>query len=225
MKTVFITGAGKGIGKALKEKYLAEGWFVVAAYLKTEPDAHENLLAIKLDLTSEESISGAISDFEKTGKKIDVLINNAGVLLDVEDTDVVIQKLRDTLEVNLLGNINFTEQALPLIADGGHIINISSTAGSLDLTDDPVSHAPGLYPAYKISKAALNMYTRTLALREDIKKRGITVSSVHPGWVRTDMGGQDADMSPEEAAGYIYKFSESHPETGYFWFKGEKLAW
>ena len=57
------------------------------------------------------------------------------------------------------------------------------------------------------------------------EKRNITVSSVHPGWVRTDMGGSDATMSPEEAAEYIYKLGISRPETGQFWFKGKKYPW
>jgi NAD(P)-dependent dehydrogenase (short-subunit alcohol dehydrogenase family) len=80
------------------------------------------------------------------------------------------------------------------------------------------------YPCYKISKCALNMYTRTLASRLNEDK--ITVSSVHPGWVRTEMGGEDADMSPEEAAAHIYELAIKPPkESGQFWFKGEKMSW
>ena len=86
-----------------------------------------------------------------------------------------------------------------------------------------LSHFPYHYPSYKISKAALNMYTRTLALR--LKESDIIVSSVHPGWARTDMGGQDADISPEEAAEGIYGVATSKPETGQFWFRGKHLPW
>jgi NAD(P)-dependent dehydrogenase (short-subunit alcohol dehydrogenase family) len=75
---------------------------------------------------------------------------------------------------------------------------------------------------YKISKAALNMVTRCLAIRLDGQ---ITVSSVHPGWVKTDMGGDDADIEPEEAAEDIFTLANSQVETGQFWFKGEKFPW
>ena len=80
-----------------------------------------------------------------------------------------------------------------------------------------------LYPAYKISKAALNMYTRTLAL--ELKERGVTVSSVNPGWTKTDMGGEDAPFTPEQAAQGIYQIAVSRPPTGGFWFAGESVPW
>ena len=69
------------------------------------------------------------------------------------------------------------------------------------------------------------MYTTILAQLMTHEKRDITVSSVHPGWVRTDMGGSEAPMLPDEAAKYIYELAISHPETGCFWFKGQKYSW
>ncbi len=223
MKTVLITGVSKGVGKALAEKFLAEGWFVLGTYHTIKPVLNDNLQSFPLDLSSSKSIAECIQAIRKTGKKISVLINNAGILVDEEETTVLVNKLRETLEVNLIGTIDFTEQMISLVEDGGHIINISSTAGSLELAIDGVSHYPNHYPAYKISKAALNMYTRILAV--NLKDRDITVSSVHPGWVKTEMGGLEADISPEEAAKYIYEFAITRPETGGFWFKGEKLPW
>lgn len=79
------------------------------------------------------------------------------------------------------------------------------------------------YPAYRISKTALNMYTKTLASR--LQKQEITVSSVHPGWVKTDMGGEDAPREPEEAANQIYKLATTPHETGLFWHDNDKFAW
>ncbi len=224
MRTVLITGIGKGIGHALGEQFLSEGWFVLGTYHKAKPAPKENFLYFPLDLSLPQSISECARVIEETNKKISVLINNAGVLIDEEETAVVVKKLRETLEVNLVGTIDFTEHIVPIMEDGGHIINISSTAGSLELaTNDQASHYPYHYPAYKISKAALNMYTKTLSAR--MRNQGIIVSSVHPGWVKTAMGGLEADISPEEAGKYIYEFAMTRPETGGFWFQGEKLPW
>ena len=225
MKTILITGIGRGIGKALAEKFLAEGYFVIGTYFsKPLSYTHENLLSYKLDLSSAENIETCSKEILETKRKIDILINNAGVLEDEDETQVIVEKLRKTLEVNLIGTIDFTEHIIPLLNKGGHIINISSTASSLEMTGFAVaSHHPGYYPAYKISKTALNMYTRTLAMR--LHENSITVSSVHPGWVKTDMGGLEADITPEEAAKNIYNLAISEPETGQFWFNGEKLPW
>lgn len=222
MKTVVITGASKGIGLATAKKFLSEGWRVVGTYLNSPiPLEHENLVSFQYDQGSRESIQNAVDEVRKVGI-VDVLINNAGTLLDEDDTAVVNEKLRQTLEVNLIGLTDFTEQILSSITKGGHIINLSSSAGSLSL---PVEHDhyPYHYPSYKISKAALNMYTKTLASR--LKSEGITVSSIHPGWVKTDMGGEGAQVEPEEVAEDIYKLATSEVETGQFWYKGSKYHW
>ncbi|MBI2013403.1 MAG: SDR family NAD(P)-dependent oxidoreductase [Candidatus Colwellbacteria bacterium] len=221
MRVVVITGIDKGIGKALAEKFLKEGDFVIGTYHKSIDFKDENLVALSLDLNNPQSISDCVDKIKSLGKKIDILINNAGVLLDEYDATVIVEKLRATLEVNLIGTIDFTERLIPLIARGGHIINITSRAGSLDKTIKGESHFPGYYPSYKMSKAALNMYTATLSKR----LKGIVVSSVHPGWVQTDIGGMEATYTCKEVADDIYKFAFSNPETGGFWFKSERMPW
>ncbi len=227
MKTVLITGIGKGIGKALAQKFSSEDYFVVGTSTTGEVDYSFPQLAVyKLDLSLPESIAACAEEIIKTGKKNDIHINNAGILADDEETAVVAAKLRQTLEVNLIGTIDFTERLLSAMSDGGHIINISSTAGSLALTGSS-SHFLGHYPAYRISKSALNMYTKTLALKHESK---LIVSAVHPGWVKTDMGGEDADVVSDprhrgEAAKNIFDFAITRPETGGFWFNGERLPW
>lgn len=224
MGNILITGTNKGIGKSLAEKFLKEGHFVIGTYHAGKSGIKNGrFLEFKLDLASEKITDACVRKISATGRKIDILINNAGIMPDENETAVKTDKLRATLEVNLIGTINFTEKIIPLIRKGGHIVNISSTAGSLEFAADARSHYPYHYPAYKISKTALNMYTRTLANR--LKKKGITVSSVHPGWVRTDMGGKKAPMSTKEAAEGIYKTAVSNPETGQFWFKSRKLPW
>src|SRR3989338_7412559 len=187
MKIVLITGIWRGIGKALANKFLAEGYEVLGATQDgTCPYSNKNLTIYKLDLTSPELIKDCAEKIGNAGKKIDILINNAGVLLDDEKTKVSVDDLRKTLEVNLIGTIDFTEHIIPLMNKDGHIVSISSQAGSLnDVENFTHSHAPLRYPAYKISKAALNMYARTLALRLENEQTGIVVSSVHPGWGKT----------------------------------------
>ncbi|MEK7535760.1 MAG: SDR family NAD(P)-dependent oxidoreductase [Patescibacteria group bacterium] len=222
--TVLVTGIGKGIGQALAQKFLAEGHDVVGTYFQSVPDfSHDKLTCIPLDLSDGASVVSAVHEIEKLGIKFDVLINNAGALFDEEETKVVIDKLRKTLEVNLIGTINFTEQILESVSSNAHIINISSRAGSHEMHLQEKSHEPFQYPAYRISKSALNMYT--VFLSHQLAPRKITVSSVHPGWVRTDMGGEEADITPEEAASDIYKFALTRPESGQFWHNGKRLPW
>jgi len=228
MKTVLITGVSRGIGKALAQRFLAEGYMVIGASETGSVDySAVNLKVLELDLTSDNSINKCAEQIAKQNPKIDILVNCAGVLKDNDDTKLVIEKLRETLEVNVIGTADFTEHVVAMMNKGGHIVNVSSQAGSLeDIEAFTHTHAPLRYPAYKISKCALNMYTRTLALRlkyED--ERGIVVSSIHPGWVRTDMGGDEAPTTPEEAANDIYELAISHPETGQFWYKGKKYPW
>lgn len=222
MKNVVITGISKGIGNALANKFLKEGWFVIGTSTTDKVDIQSsNFSFFVMDYFDQQSIKNTIDEIKKLNLKIDILINNAGALFDEDDTVVIVDKLRKTLEVNLIGTIDFTEGFLGLLNSNSHIINISSSAGSISDTGRS-SHFEGYYPSYKISKAALNMYTKTLALRLNNK---MIVSAVHPGWVKTDMGGKEADISATEAAENIYNFGVSEPETGQFWFNGKRLPW
>ena len=226
MKTALITGVGRGIGKALAQKFLREGFFVIGTSTTGTVDfEHENLSVQQLDLSSPASIEECANAIKNLDKKIDIFINNAGVLLDEDETMLIPAKLRATLEVNLIGTADFTEHLLAEMEASGHIIFISSAAGSIDYSEKLISHEPLHYPAYKISKAALNMYMCTLAVRLKQNKSDVIISAVHPGWVKTNIGGEEADLTPEQAADDIYTFALSSPESGYFWFNGEKLPW
>ncbi|MFA6095278.1 MAG: SDR family NAD(P)-dependent oxidoreductase [Candidatus Paceibacterota bacterium] len=222
MKTALITGTSRGIGKALAEKFMAEGWFVVGTAVSglNLPNT-DKFAGYDLDLSSHESISAFAEKIISEKIKIDLLINNAGVVEDEFDEAVIVSKLRKTFEVNLFGLIDLTEQLLPSVVSGGQVFNISSTAGMLSKELRKFN-----YPCYKISKTALNMYTRVLA--GNLAEKDIFVASVHPGWVKTDMGGAEADLVPEDAAIYIYDFAKkkkSISDSGLFWFKSEKLPW
>lgn len=227
MKNILITGISRGIGKALADKFLTEGHRVYGTVRKEEDCKNEDRLNVyALDLDDSFSISNCTKKIITDAQNIDILINNAGVLLDEDDTSLIPDKLRKTLEVNVIGTAEFTETVLPIISKGGHIINISSMAGSLSLSEDlGKTHYPYHYPAYKISKCALNMYTRTLDLRLNHEKRDIIVSSIHPGWVKTNIGGNEAPRTPQSAADSIFDFAMSKPQSGQFWSDGEKIPW
>lgn len=181
MKTALITGVSRGIGKALAEKFLSEGYFVIGTSTSGRITfTRKNLIVFRLSLAKSASIKACVNKIRALKRNIDVMINNAGIWSGIEDDPIIhIGQLRKVLEVNLIGTIDFTERLLPYVNEGGHIVNISSSAGSLGTTYHPN------YLDYQLSKAGLNKFTRMLALR---LKDKITVSSVHPGWVRTDMG-------------------------------------
>lgn len=220
MKTVVITGVSRGIGRALAERFLKNGDVVFGTSTSgIAPIMHDRLRMIQLDLADPDSIDLCARHIIDSGKNIDILVNNAGIWSGVEENPTIdIALLRKTMEVNCFGTLDFTEKLIPTISHGGSIINISSRMGSLDYVEQGGIN----WPDYKVSKAALNMITRILAIRLAGK---ITVSSVHPGWVKTDMGGLDADLEPEEAAEDIFILTNSRVESGQFWFKGEKFPW
>jgi NAD(P)-dependent dehydrogenase (short-subunit alcohol dehydrogenase family) len=219
VRRVLITGVSRGIGKAVAEKFLSEGWLVTGTSTSGQSSmVHKNLLVHKLDLFDPHSIRTLAETVGGSGNKVDVLINNAGVCLESRaGTDMSIDLLRKTLEVNLIGLIDLTERLIPCIRDEGSIINVSSGAGSLTDFSRPTQ------PSYKISKVGLNMYTRILASR--LNDRGITVSSISPGWTRTDMGGSEAQREPSEPAEEIYDLAVSKVESGYSWYQGKKRSW
>ena len=220
MKTVIITGVSKGIGHATARKFLAEGWYVIGTSTKNTTDIDSpNFTLITLDYSDSASIAEGVSKIKKLGKKVDVLMNNAAVFLDKIGERIDVEALATTLKINVVGTVSFTEQIVPLMNVNGHVINISSMAASLT---DPIEWG-WITPAYKMSKVAINMYTRVLA--EQLKDEHITVSSIDPGWVRTDMGGEEAPKLPEEAATDIYNLAISNIESGQFWLEGKKRGW
>lgn len=226
MKTIIITGASRGIGLATAQKFLSEGWRVVGTYLNTPiPIKDKNLTVVKYDQGDSKSIAQAVAQIKEIAHQVDALINNAGVLLDAKDNFTDPVKVRQTLEVNVVGVIDLTEQLLPLLCKGGHVVNLNSGYGSISapILDDETAIG------YRISKAALNMYTRHLAFR--LESEGIVVSALAPGWVKTDMGNMVAtetegpDRTPEQAADDIFTLVTTIKETGQFWRLGKKTEW
>jgi NAD(P)-dependent dehydrogenase (short-subunit alcohol dehydrogenase family) len=225
MKTAVITGTSRGVGLATAKKFLAEGWRVVGTHYET-PAAitSPNFTSLFYDQGYGESITTFVEKIVQVAPQVDALINNVGVNLDNHGFGADVKIIRTTLEINLLGLIDLTERLLPFIPIGGHIVNLDSMYGSFSApVDDNTS------TGYRISKAALNMYTRTLAF--ELKAKGIVVSSIDPGWVKTDMGLAAAskiekpDREPEEPADDIYKLVTTVTESGCFWRFGKKREW
>lgn len=226
MKTIVITGASRGIGLATAKKFLSEGWRVIGTYLNTSiPIQNNNLIIIQYDQSNSESIAKVANQIKETVPQVDALINNAGILLDATDKVADPIKVRNTLDVNVVGVIDLTERLLPLLHEGSHIVNINSGYGSISapILDDETS------AGYRISKAALNMYTRHLAFR--LESRDIIVSALAPGWVKTDMGymvtteTEGPDRTPKQAANDIFQLVTTIKESGHFWRLGKKTEW
>ncbi|MGH2612974.1 MAG: SDR family NAD(P)-dependent oxidoreductase, partial [Rhabdochlamydiaceae bacterium] len=185
-KTVLITGCSRGIGAATTEKFLSAGWYVIGTSTSgNSAIKHDSLSMVKLDLGSETSIEQCVALLEKQNITLDVLINNAGVNPGIDDEYLSVEKLRQTIEVNLIGLISLTEKVFPLLLPKGRVINLTSSAGNVNNQYIQQSLTP-----YGIAKAGVNLYTHNLAKR--FKDKGLIVLALHPGWVRTDMGSPDA---------------------------------
>ena len=201
MKTVLVTGANKGIGFEICRQLGALGYHVIlSARNKERGIKATNALSemrykidfLQMDVSNEKSIMDVINEFKRHEVKLDVLINNAGILLD--DTDILDLKtevLEKTIYTNTFGAFWVIKTFLPLLNNGGRIINISSGLGSLNEMSDYA-------PAYSISKTAMNAITKQFSIA--LKDKNIAVNSVSPGWVRTDMGGENASRPVEKGA-------------------------
>lgn len=216
MKTVFITGISRGIGRATAQIFLEKGWKAFGTSTSGKvPFSHPLLAAYQLDISKAESLQNFKKSFGEN--KIDVLINNAGIGLDETSAPPInIEVLRKDLEVNLFGTIQLSECVFGNINANGKILNISSQMASLN---DDFAYGD---PSYRISKTALNMFTLNLAKDPRIIAKNISVCSFDPGWVQTDMGGANAPRKPDEPAQELYSLASTDFKTGCF-YKGLKI--
>ena len=211
-KTIVITGVSKGIGFALTQQFLNNGYFVIGTSRTGEIEnlSHANFTALKLDLSKEETIFTFDKILENKNIKIDFLINNAGIGPDLDTIKPEIESFKQTFDVNVTGTVFFTELLCKYINVGGKIINISSKMGSIELCDRIDSIA------CRMSKTALNMYTKILTNRLLGKQ---TIATIHPGWVRTTIAKDNivnGRLSTDESAFKIFNFVTSNFETGIF---------
>lgn len=222
-KVVLITGASKGIGKALTEKMLNENFFIIGTSRNGIIKDFENkdFYSLKLDLSNTSSIENAHKEIFDKFKHIDILINNAGIGPDLDTYIPQKKSFNLTFDVNVTGTVFFTEPLIELIGENGIILNVSSKMGSLDVCEltDSV--------AYRMSKSALNMYTKILTNR---LKDKIKVASIHPGWVKTtiiESNLKNGRLTPEQSADNIFEFLTNEFDSGTFWNSenGTDLLW
>jgi len=199
MTTVLVTGAGRGIGLALAEALVARGDRVIATvrdpfklpdFLKTAP--RESMAVVGMEVTDDRSVARAAAALDEP---IDVVVNNAGVhgARSAGGLDADLGEMAMVLAVNTIAPLRVARAFLPHLrrSTRPRIVTISSQMGALS------GSAQGSI-AYRTSKAAVNKAMQCLAV--DLKPDGVTVVVVHPGWVRTDMGGSGASLSPAESA-------------------------
>jgi NAD(P)-dependent dehydrogenase (short-subunit alcohol dehydrogenase family) len=233
-KTVFITGADKGLGLSLAKRFLQGGFYVFAGkYLSGKNlgglarQFPGKLTPVGLDVTDLTSVQRAAQTIAEQTPGLDILINNAAVYLQkpikpLEELDFTDMHFQKTMDVNAFGPLRVIQQFLPLLDQGGQklIVNISSEAGSVTDCTRTSEYA------YCMSKSALNMASRIL--QNYLKPRGFKVLAVHPGWMQTDMGGPEADIHPDEAAESVYDLAmkQWQPEDEiYMDYRGRVISW
>ncbi len=228
-----ITGANKGLGFEIARQLGQKGVAVVLGARQGKAEAPAAALraegldarAVELDVTSAADIAALPAFFEKNFGRLDILVNNAGVQLD-NGFDVSPDVLRQTYEANVIGPYAITQALLPLLrqAPAGRIVNQSSILGSLTT----ISEGQGgswATPGYTSSKAALNMLTVVLA--QYLADTNIKVNAAHPGWVKTDLGGEGAPLGVREGARTAVRLAllpADGPTGGYF-HEEESLTW
>ena len=220
---VLITGANRGVGLALARHYHAAGWEVIGVCRSGGEEAAElrdvaETLIEGIDVTRAEDVERLKG--ELAGRRLDLLINNAGMLRDESLGEIDFDSIRSQMEINAYAPLRVSEALLDNLGEGARIANITSRMGSIADND-----SGGRY-GYRASKAALNAFGKSLAM--DLKPRGIAVAQIHPGYVKTRMVNFGGMISAEEAAaGIAQRIEELTLEnSGGFWHSnGEALPW
>ena len=220
MATICITGANRGIGLELARQFKDRGDHVVAA-CRAPSDELDNLdveVIEGVDVTNDQSVGELVKALGD--RKVDILVNCAGILSDESLGDLDFDRIRRQFEVNSLGPLRVTATLRGNLARGSKVAIITSRMGSIE------DNTSGGRYGYRMSKTAVNMVGRSLA--QDLREEGVAVVILHPGFVRTDMtGNQGLIDPPESAAGLIARIDELTLETtGTFRHtNGEELPW
>lgn len=234
-RLALVTGANRGIGYEIVRQLANSGIRpVVGARSREKAERARSALAAEgydvaateLDVTRDDSVIAAIREIEAAHGPLDILVNNAAILIDEPNgfdasafalsSDI----LRRTFETNLEGPLRLMQAVLPgMRARGyGRVVNVSSTAGQMAVM------GPG-FPAYRMSKAALNALTAIVA--GEVREGNVKINAMCPGWVRTDMGGPDAPRTVEEGADTALWLATLPPDgpSGGFYSDRERIAW
>ena len=225
---VFITGAGRGLGLSFTRVYLEQGDSVYAALRGEETEGLSALLrefpdtlhVVKMDVSSTESCNRAADEITE---KLDLIINNAAIQnadSKKELTDCDLDGALLEYNVNALGPLRVVKAFLGHLREGSIVANISSEAGSIATNWRKTEYG------YCMSKAALNR--GTVILGEYLKDRKVTVMAIHPGWLKTDMGGKGAMHDPDENARILMEYIDAYKEsedTPFIDFEGQIFPW
>ena len=222
--TVLITGANRGLGLEFARQYAEDGWVVIGTARK--PGNADELKAtgakvIKLDVLDENSVEAMVELLDD--KPIDLLVNNAGIFpRESAILDVDLDDYSRTLAVNTVGPVRVTQALLDNLRLGEkkQIVNMSSALVSI------CDNSRGGFYGYRESKAALNMFTKTLAA--ELGPDGFICLAIHPGWVATDMGGPNAPLTPEQSVAAmkaVIDGLDAEDNGGYRAYTGEEVAW
>ena len=221
-QVALVTGANRGIGAEVARRLVDLGATVYAGSRSRKNETPEGTERVLLDVTQEGDVEAVVDGVYEEAGRLDVLVNNAGV--GEFGDDIVAEPTRRidrTLAVNLRGPMVLCKHAVPLLfqGDGGRVVNVSSGMGALG------EGMSGGSPSYRVSKTGLNGLTAYL--HGEYGDRGLIANSVCPGWVRTDMGGEEANRDVEEGAEtpvWLSRFAPGSP-GGLFWRKKERVDW
>ena len=239
-KIALVTGATRGIGLETVRQLAAAGVHTllagrdrakaVDAVLKLQAEGLP-VEAIELDVTDTASLSAAADAVEKKHGKLDILINNAGILVDtmgLKVSEQTIDTWRKTFDTNVFGLIATTQAFLPLLhkSDAGRIVNVSSLLGSLAMHSDPTSPIYDFkVPAYNVSKSAVNAWTVQLAY--ELRDSKVKINTIHPGYVKTEMNDGEGEIDIPTGARTSVRLAlidDAGPNGGYF-YQEQSLPW
>lgn len=233
MRSYFISGASRGIGMELCKQLLARGDRVIAGcrnpfkngFLADLQKTSLHLDVVQLDVNIEQSVTDCFEELERKNITIDRLFNNAGVIDWRDLHEVSADAFSQVLQTNLQGAFFVLRHALPCLqrSSDAWIYNMSSRLGSIELRGN--SQLGGAI-AYECSKAGLNMLTKQAAI--DLAERGIKVVSLSPGWVKTQMGGEEAKYEVEDSVSKVLDVTDhlTHQQNGRFWGEdGKEIPW
>ncbi len=212
-QTVLITGANRGIGLQLATVFVRNSYEVLGAVRSTDTKSLEDIGVdvLYLDLEHADTIKALEHHLVSRNIRLDILINNAGIGPDLGFDKPTESTFRKTLEVNVIGTTLFTESVIQCMKEGGKMINISSKMGSIACCQSTDS------VAYRMSKTALNMYSKILTNRT---MGTLKVATIHPGWVKTNISESSSlygRLEAGDSAKRIYQFISSDFDTGVFW--------
>jgi NAD(P)-dependent dehydrogenase (short-subunit alcohol dehydrogenase family) len=231
-----VTGSNRGIGFEIAKQLAIKKIEVIltsrnsdngeAAIRKLARDGVKKVMAVELDVTNQVSVDNLLDQVEKNFGRLDILVNNAAILIDREETpasNADLETVKATLETNLIGAWRMCKAFVPLMKKNGYgrIVNVSSGSGEFEY----MATSGGYWPAYSVSKASLNALTVMLA--SELKGTNILVNAVCPGWVRTDMGGSNATRSVEEGAAtpvWLATLDDGGP-TGHNYYDKKQISW